>query len=167
MNENEDVEIELYEVEKEDEANDINLETFEYNEVVVEEDLEAVAEPKPESEGTEPEVDEGEETVGYVGSFVDGKKSGFGNERYFNGSIYKGGWANDQYHGRGIKKFAHYADESIFEGEHFEHKRQGKGKMVYKENSSYEGDWKNDFYDGQGVYCRESSTVFEGSWSNG
>ena len=62
----------------------------------------------------------------YKGEFIDGEKSGKGEED---------------------------SNEGKFVGNFYHDKKNGKGKMIYKISGDiYEGDYKNDLFDGQGHY---------------
>ncbi|EAR89092.2 calpain family cysteine protease (macronuclear) [Tetrahymena thermophila SB210] len=69
-------------------------------------------------------------TYSYEGTFQNGKKDGFGTERYIKGAVYVGEFRNNQKH--------------------------GKGKLQYPDGSYYEGDFVNGVPCGFGVHCAYS-----------
>ena len=78
----------------------------------------------------------------YKGEFIDGEKSGKGEED---------------------------SNEGKFVGNFYHDKKNGKGKMFYKISGDiYEGDYKNDLFDGQGHYIwKLTGQEYTGEYKNG
>ena len=78
----------------------------------------------------------------YKGEFIDGEKSGKGEED---------------------------SNEGKFVGNFYHDKKNGKGKMFYKiSGDTYEGDYKNDLFDGQGHYIwKLTGQEYTGEYKNG
>ena len=78
----------------------------------------------------------------YIGEFLDGEKSGKGEEN---------------------------SNEGNFVGNFYHDKKNGKGKMIYKLTGDiYEGDYKNDLFDGKGNYIwKATGQKYTGDYKNG
>ena len=78
----------------------------------------------------------------YIGEFLDGEKSGKGEEN---------------------------SNEGDFVGNFYHDKKNGKGKMIYKLTGDiYEGDYKNDLFDGKGNYIwKATGQKYSGDYKNG
>ena len=78
----------------------------------------------------------------YRGEFIDGEKSGKGEEN---------------------------SNEGNFVGNFYHDKKNGKGKMIYKISGDiYEGDYKNDLFDGKGHYIwKTTGQEYTGDYKNG
>ena len=78
----------------------------------------------------------------YKGEFVQGEKSGYGEEN---------------------------SAEGIFVGSFLNDKKNGKGKMIYKISGDiYEGEYKNDLFDGEGHYIwKASGQEYKGEYKEG
>ena len=78
----------------------------------------------------------------YIGEFLDGEKSGKGEEN---------------------------SNEGNFIGNFYHDKKNGKGKMIYKlTGDMYEGDYKNDLFDGKGNYIwKATGQKYSGDYKNG
>lgn len=77
----------------------------------------------------------------YKGGWKKGKKHGFGNYYYKDGSIYSGDWKND--------------------------KRSGKGELYTIEGDKYVGEFKNDMKNGYGIiYYKKNQDIFKGNFLN-
>ena len=80
--------------------------------------------------------------VVYKGEFIDGEKSGKGEEE---------------------------SNEGKFVGNFYHDKKNGKGKMIFKNSGDiYEGNYKNDLFDGQGHYVwKMTGQEYTGEYKNG
>ena len=78
----------------------------------------------------------------YKGEFIDGEKSGKGEED---------------------------SSEGKFVGNFYHDKKNGKGKMIFKNSGDiYEGDYKNDLFDGEGHYIwKMTGQEYTGEYKNG
>ena len=87
----------------------------------------------------------------FIGPFFD-EKGVTGNGEKFalrKRAVYKGEFMDGEKSGKGEED----SNEGFFEGNYYHDKKNGKGKMIYKLTGDiYEGDYKNDLFDGQGHY---------------
>lgn len=87
----------------------------------------------------------------YEGSYLDGKRNGFGSlTRTFGGLEYRGQWKNNMYHGKGT--LYKYFGRKKYEGEFLEGKFHGNGTSYYdhsleaygmKNPKKNQGTWKH------------------------
>jgi len=83
----------------------------------------------------------------YVGSLVDGKRTGHGTLRYQSGARYEGDWFDDKFHGDGTYD---YQDGSRYCGTWLNGMRHGEGEIAYSDGSSFVGMWSLDKRNGHG-----------------
>ncbi|CAD8152352.1 unnamed protein product [Paramecium octaurelia] len=78
-----------------------------------------------------------------------------------NGSLYKGGWLEDQKSGKGneIQK-----NGSLFEGQFYQGLANGRGRMIYCDGDYYIGDWVDDQHHGYGEYYHYDGSLYKGQW---
>ncbi|CAG5090960.1 Similar to MORN3: MORN repeat-containing protein 3 (Bos taurus), partial [Cotesia congregata] len=76
----------------------------------------------------------------YNGTFVFGKKQGFG-----------GLWTNNYY----------------YEGDFFADKKHGFGRIWYKNGSFYQGNWKDGSYHGDGMIIKDNGNRYQGKFIQG
>lgn len=78
----------------------------------------------------------------YVGSFIQGKRTGKGVQRFRSGVRYEGDFVSGKYHGFGVCEFA---DGSIYRGHWVRGKAHGRGRLT-KENGEviHDGLWECD-----------------------
>ncbi len=101
----------------------------------------------------------------YHGSLVNGRRSGYGECIYSDGSSYKGAWEDDKWHGYG--EFL-YPNGDIYRGNWENGKRNGDGEMALgSSGESYKGSYKDDLFDGYGSYRWENAKEFEKKEYNG
>ena len=75
------------------------------------------------------------------------------NEKYKQGSEYRGYKLNGLRHGYGV---FYYQDGGMYEGEWKENKMHGRGKLYYQSGRlAYEGEWLNDQFSGHGCLHNE------------
>ncbi len=87
----------------------------------------------------------------FMGPFFDGKGvTGLGEKFSLRKkAYYKGEFMDGEKSGKGEED----SNEGYFVGNYYHDKKNGKGKMKYKlSGDEYEGDYKNDLFDGQGHY---------------
>jgi hypothetical protein len=77
----------------------------------------------------------------FVGTFVNNKKDGFGEQLHENGNKYSGNW-KDNFH-------------------------NGEGEMIYKNGDIYTGNWSNNFRSGYGQMIYANGDVYRGKWEYG
>lgn len=70
---------------------------------------------------------------------------------YSNGDKYEGSWVNGKKHGFGIYI---YSDKSKYEGEWANDMRNGKGTYESMEGDRYVGEWVNDKKEGKGNFLK-------------
>lgn len=120
----------------------------------------------------------------YIGSFVQGKKSGPGRLMKIDGEVYEGEFKNDlpegfgvlnksngliykghlkkgKEHGQGVIE---YEGEEIYSGGFLYGSKHGVGKLKISEGNRYEGEFVNNCMEGQGKYVWDDGKVYEGSW---
>jgi len=105
----------------------------------------------------------------YTGQIHDGKRHGFGFWQMQNGrhDQYKGQWQSDLQHGEGQQK---WSDGRIYEGQYAEGVFSGKGRMVWKTRDGlmiYEGQYKDDLKNGDGKFLWADGRSYEGQWQSG
>jgi len=89
-------------------------------------------------------------TLGYTGTWLEGKREDQGTQELVGGGTYNGNWKANRYSGPGVLT---QANGLHYDGEWFEHKRQGFGKQVYAETgNSYMGEWNKDQREGWGKF---------------
>jgi hypothetical protein len=128
----------------------------------------------------------------YSGTFIDGKRGGFGEFTSKTGEKYVGNWSDDEQSGQGECTFADgnrngsvYQGEwkhglrsgfgvnrrkngDVYTGEWYEDKRHGSGeqKSVQTSYNSYNGEWVKDLYCGHGTLTYKDGTIFIGQWKD-
>ncbi|CAD7964388.1 unnamed protein product [Amoebophrya sp. A120] len=98
----------------------------------------------------------------YDGQWVNGKKSGFGQEIWFDDRTrYIGQFENGLKHGQG--KYI-WRSGNIYEGEFEDDIVNGYGTLWWPDDREYEGEWKNGVQHGKGIFVdkegRESVVYF-------
>lgn len=93
----------------------------------------------------------------YFGSFVAGKKHGFGIQH--GQQYYKGHWANDKFHGQGELQ----TSEFIYTGGFRRGKYHGKGCHFWNDSHFYKGQWANNRKHGHGIFVRPQG-IYEGNY---
>ena len=109
----------------------------------------------------------------YTGDLVDGKRHGYGTERWPDGRQYVGQWHNGTRHGLGMVTWPNgqkyigewetdlaigravlsKPDGSTYVGQFLDSQRDGMGTQTYANGASYTGAWKDDHPEGWGVIC--------------
>jgi hypothetical protein len=103
--------------------------------------------------------------VGYIGSYLHGKKDGKGKMVYENGNIYDGEWKDDKREGQGKMI---QTDGTTFEGQWKDNHLNGEGIIVWANGRKYIGNLINDQKNGKGVtYAADGSKEYEGAYYNG
>lgn len=100
----------------------------------------------------------------YVGSWVDGRKSGQGTMTWTNGDKYVGNWEDNKEQGQGVKTFA---NGDRYEGSFAAGKIQGKGSLKYANGAHYEGDFAADLPNGKGTLTTANGDKFVGQFVKG
>ncbi len=86
----------------------------------------------------------------YIGSFQDGKQSGFGTYIYQNkNEKYEGEFLNGKKNGVG-KYF--YATGDVYQGEWINDMKNGHGVLTFKSGAKYIGEYLNNLKNGYGKY---------------
>ena len=99
----------------------------------------------------------------YVGSWVDGAKSGKGAFTAKNGEVYTGQWSDNKRHGSGKQV---YLDGSVYQGAWQANQRDGKGTLTYKNGDKLTADWTFGEVSGSGVYAFKKGIEYKGSIVN-
>ena len=76
----------------------------------------------------------------FEGTFFEGKKQGFGTQKWSDGSSYSGNWSMNMMSGQGkliIKK----RDKILYDydGNFVENKKEGYGEISYNDGKTYKG----------------------------
>lgn len=78
----------------------------------------------------------------YIGSFIEGKRTGKAIQRFPNGVRYQGDFVAGKYHGFGLCEFE---DGSVYKGEWVKGKAHGEGKLVKASGAIvHDGNWEHD-----------------------
>ena len=103
----------------------------------------------------------------FIGPFFDGKGvTGLGEKFTLRKkAYYKGEFMDGEKSGKGEED----SNEGYFVGSYYHDKKNGKGKMIYKlSGDEYEGDYKNDLFDGKGHYIwKTTGQQYTGDYKNG
>lgn len=68
---------------------------------------------------------------------------------FSDGTIYKGGYLNNMFHGYGEIK---YTNGDVYSGDFKCGLKSGEGKYTWENGAYYSGDWDNDMINGSGTY---------------
>jgi hypothetical protein len=103
----------------------------------------------------------------FIGPFFDGKEvTGWGEKFTLRKkAYYKGEFMDGEKSGKGEED----SNEGYFVGNYYHDKKNGKGKMKYKlSGDEYEGDYKNDLFDGKGHYIwKMTGQQYTGDYKSG
>ena len=103
----------------------------------------------------------------FIGPFFDGKGLTGWGEKFSKRkrAYYKGEFMDGEKSGKGEED----SNEGYFVGNFYHDKKNGKGKMKYKlSGDEYEGDYKNDLFDGQGHYIwKMTGQQYTGDYKGG
>ncbi len=102
----------------------------------------------------------------YEGDIVNNLPHGQGTITYTMGDIYKGSWMNGKREGYGRTDYNNDDDLYYYEGNYQNDQRNGHGIMVWKDGKRYEGDWKDGAIHGQGIWLMTGGYRYEGSFEN-
>ena len=101
----------------------------------------------------------------YSGTWLKGKKSGFGTMTYANGAIYQGNWVENKREGNGT--FTTNTEECGYEGEWKNDVRHGKGREIYENGDEYEGEFVDGKKHGEGIMYHKNGECYKEIWENG
>ena len=87
----------------------------------------------------------------YEGEFKNDLKDGYGEEKYPDGSVYKGGYVAGMKEGTGVLTLKREKNISVYEGQFKKDKLWGKGKFKFDEKKEYSGEWENNEISGFGI----------------
>ena len=100
----------------------------------------------------------------FKGTFVDGRKEGFGTLTYRDGTVlYKGIYKKDQWHGEGEWQDLY---GTWYKGEFENGRRTGDGEIQLSNGDFYKGSFENGKFHGKGVLVKRN-TVCDGYFENG
>jgi len=118
---------------------------------------------KPHGEGTVTMQDGST----FVGQHFQGAKEGYGEHVHGakdHGCAYKGQYANDVWHGKGVYI---WPDGTKYDGEWHEGKRHGRGKLTYVNGHSYTGNFECNARHGRGTMEWSNGSSCRGHWCHG
>ena len=119
----------------------------------------------------------------YIGSKENGKKKGFGIQKWGNGAYHIGTYDNDKASGYG--KFIagndryegefsndgacgygiyHHGSDTTYEGYWNDDSQESYGIETWKDKSQYKGEYKNGQKYGVGIYVWPDGSMYEGEW---
>ena len=104
------------------------------------------------------------------GSYMYGKKQGFGRKEWRDGSkrIYDGQWDCDKMHGQAVRMINFFGLNSVYSGQVInDGMPHGNGKMVYPNGDIYNGQWERGKRHGKGEYTAADGAVRVGEWFQG
>lgn len=84
----------------------------------------------------------------FNGNFVDGKRNGYGIQKWGTFKSYEGNWYEDLRHGKGKMVWNNVNGIQIYDGEWVAGFRCGKGRELYQGKVIKEGYWEFDKYVG-------------------
>ena len=100
----------------------------------------------------------------FKGTFIDGRKEGFGTLTYKDGTVvYKGTYVKDQWHGVGEWQDLY---GTWYKGDFENGRRTGNGEVQLSNGNFYKGMFENGKYHGKGVLVKRN-TVCDGYFENG
>ena len=104
------------------------------------------------------------QSSGYRGEVLNGKKHGRGIFLYDNNDYYNGEWASNKKHGFGIYRFN---NGDIYEGNFVEGHKHGSGYSKFNNGDTYLGEFYNEVFQGRGVYTYENGSKYIGDFFEG
>jgi hypothetical protein len=110
----------------------------------------------PNGRGTMIFVETGER---YEGSWVEGKRTGYGRVTYANGDSFNGEWLNDRKQGTGTYNFA---DGRVLSSKWLNDQAEGTGTMKLPSSESYSGRWEGGELVGEVDYRWPNGRVYTG-----
>lgn len=99
----------------------------------------------------------------YVGSWVDGRREGFGLLRRSNGSWYRGEWKDNRPSGHGAALLL--PSKTIYTGEWERGLRSGDGVLTYPDGMTVTGKWKSDVLQPRVSVVYVDGATYEGEWT--
>ncbi|KAK2949729.1 putative MORN repeat protein [Blattamonas nauphoetae] len=109
----------------------------------------------------------------YEGSFVDGQIEGEGIRVWADGRVYKGGFSNGEFSGKGT--FTRYGRDddgdavvlSQYEGHWKDNQYSGLGYLIDEEGTSFNGQFSAHKLNGQGTATFRNGNEYKGEWRDG
>lgn len=99
----------------------------------------------------------------YVGEWYEGKRHGYGIERFNQGEVYEGYWELDLYHGHGEMV---YEDASRFEGFYCRGKWHGEGVRTLETGDQITGVFQDGLLNGSGIMKFADKRHYHGEFRN-
>jgi hypothetical protein len=100
----------------------------------------------------------------YTGSWLNGRKHGYGVAEFVSGNRYEGQWDNDFKHGKGTIIFV---DGTTYTGDWCKDHKHGSGVARFASGNRYEGQWVDDAMEGQGTFYYARGDIYKGEWKAG
>lgn len=92
--------------------------------------------------------------IKYVGTWKNGKKTGFGSSFYPNWNVYKGNYLENDIDGVGTLWLTD--KEQVFYGQFTKNRRNGWGVHWFADGTKYEGEWKDNLRHGYGLVYKDN-----------
>ena len=99
----------------------------------------------------------------YVGSYINGQFAGQGTYTWVSGNEYFGNWVKNNAHGKGTKVWAN-GDKYV--GDWVDDKKTGRGKYTWSNGNTYVGDWVDGKATGKGTYITTNGNKYVGEFVN-
>mmetsp|Transcript_39533 Transcript_39533/g.60362 ORF Transcript_39533/g.60362 Transcript_39533/m.60362 type:complete len:217 (+) Transcript_39533:1125-1775(+) len=99
----------------------------------------------------------------YLGGYADGKKNGIGTYQWNEGLSYAGEWKDNKINGIGIHK---WMDGRTYQGEWEENNMHGLGIYLWADGRVFKGQYFEDKKQGYGTYDWNARRSYSGYWQN-
>lgn len=100
----------------------------------------------------------------YIGSYENGKSSGYGEYYWSNGSHYKGNFKEGLREGDGFYK---NSNSEQYRGQYKADKKNGYGEFIWASGNVYKGNFADDLREGQGEMMWTDGSFYRGEWVGG
>ena len=99
----------------------------------------------------------------YDGEWKDGKRHGQGVYATVDGDLYRGAWKDDQHHGKGT--FV-WGDGRVYRGDYVHGERHGQGVMCWPHGAHYQGEFAHNKRNGKGQYTHPDGRLYSGEYKD-
>ncbi len=109
--------------------------------------------------------------LNYKGCVLNGKPHGKGTMLWRNGEKYVGSWENGKRSGYGIYSFSDGSEADRYEGHWANDEFSGQGSLFWRDGSNYIGQFSSGLRDGHGVFTFTKDSTYDhyyiGEWKEG